>query len=404
MQRWALVCLLAVGVIIAYVDRTNLSIALASQDFRSHFDLSDYQRGLLNSAFFWSYTLMQIPSGLIVDRFGVRIPLAIAFGFWCIVAASTSMATEIWHLVAFRLALGVGESIVFPAGLAWMRTNMAEHERGLAAGIFVSGSKWGPAIAALLASRLITNYGWQQMFLVLGAGGAIWLVPWLLFSKDNVNPSEAKQNVVEVPLAFLMKTPQMWGILIGTFCYNYFLFYSLTWLPAYFVERRHLSLSSMGVYSFFSFAGSAMVAVLAGAAADRLIRRGRDAVDVRRWFSVAGLVLASTEVIGAMSDSNQVAIFFAAFSLAGLGLATANYWALTQTLIPGTGGGRIAAIQNTSLNLAGVIAPIVTGWLKQVTGSYVAPMQAIWVVLIIGIIAFTVLIRKRVVWPASAQA
>ena len=105
-QRWAIVCLLAVGVIIAYVDRTNLSIALASKDFRSYFDLTDSQRGLLNSAFFWTYTLMQIPAGLLVDRFGVRIPLAVGFGLWCVVAAGTSMATAIWQLVAFRLALG----------------------------------------------------------------------------------------------------------------------------------------------------------------------------------------------------------------------------------------------------------------------------------------------------------
>jgi MFS family permease len=407
MQRWALVCLLAVGVIIAYVDRTNLSIALASSDFRFFFNLSDSERGLLNSAFFWTYTLMQIPAGLIVDRFGVRIPLAIGFALWCVTAALTSMTTAVWQLVVFRLVLGVGESIVWPAGLAWLRMNMEEKERGLATGIFVSGSKWGPAIASLIATWLVSNYGWRQMFLVLGAGGAVWLVPWLLFGKDRVGKvGERVQTraVVEVPLSYLMKTPQMWGTLIGTFCYNYFLFYSLTWLPAYFVESRQLSLNSMGVYSFFSFAGSAIVAILAGWGADSMIRMGFDAVDVRRWFTVAGLICASTEVIGAMSSSNKMAIFFAVFSVTGLGLATANYWALTQTLIPGAGGGRIAAVQNTALNLAGIVAPIVTGWLKEVTGSYLIPMQAIWVVLLVGIGAYLFLIRQRVVWPPEEEA
>ena len=401
MRRWALVCLLAVGVIIAYVDRTNLSIALASQDFRSFFDLTDSQRGLLNSAFFWTYTAAQIPAGLIVDRYGVRIPLAAGFTLWCLVAAGTSMATAMWQLVAFRLLLGLGEAVVWPAGLSWIRANMEENQRGLATGIFVSGSKWGPALAALLASWLITNYGWRQMFLILGAGGALWLVPWLLFSGERkVDPRRTRPS--EIPLAALMKTPQMWGTLIGTFCYNYFLFYSLTWMPAYFVESRNLSLNSMGVFSFVSFAGSATVAILAGWAADVLIRRGGDAVNVRRWFTIAGMVCASTEVVGAMSESNQVAIFFAVFSVAGLGLATANYWALTQTLIPGSGGGRIAAVQNTSLNLAGIVAPIVTGWLKEVSGSYLVPMQAIWVVLLIGIFAYLFLIRGRVEVVATA--
>jgi MFS family permease len=105
-------------------------------------------------------------------------------------------------------------------------------------------------------------------------------------------------------------------------------------------------------------------------------------------------MLASTEIFGAMSPSDSVAIFFAVFSVAGLGLATANYWALSQTLLPQEAGGRIAGVQNTSLNLAGIVAPIVTGWLKEVSGGYTLPMQAIWVVLLAGIGAYLVLIKE----------
>ena len=196
------------------------------------------------------------------------------------------------------------------------------------------------------------------------------------------------------PMAALLGSRIIWGTLIGTFCYNYFLFFSITWLPAYFVERRHLSLDSMGIYTFFSFAGTGVVAILAGATADWLISLGLDATVVRRGFTIAGLLAASTEVIGALSDSNQVAVFFAIFSMAGLGLATPNYWALTQTLVTRTAAGRVAGLQNTALNLAGIVAPILTGWLKQVTGSYTAPMQAIWVMLIVGIGAYVFLVRR----------
>jgi MFS family permease len=195
-------------------------------------------------------------------------------------------------------------------------------------------------------------------------------------------------------MAALFRSKIIWGTLVGTFCYNYFLFFSITWLPAYFVERRHLSLDSMGVYTFFSFAGTGVVAILAGAAADWLIAGGANAAAVRRGFTIAGLLAASTEVIGALSDSNQVAVFFAIFSMAGLGLATPNYWTLTQTLVTRTAAGRVAGLQNTALNLAGIVAPILTGWLKQVTGSYTAPMQAIWVMLIVGIGAYLFLVRR----------
>jgi MFS family permease len=389
--------LLGLGVIIAYVDRANLAIALASADFKQFFALSDTGRGVLNSVFFWSYTVMQIPAGLLVDRFGVKRCLTISFVLWCLVAAATSMVGTFWELVALRLMLGVAESTLFPAGLAWIAKHVDERQRGLAAGIFVSGSKWGPAIASPLATWLILGYGWRTMFFLLGAGGLVWVIPWMLLAEDDRPRSprrEAAQPVKVPSFGELFRTRAMWATLIGTFCYNYFLFFSLTWLPVYFVERRNLSLSSMSVYTMFSFAGTGTVAILAGAAADWMIRRGASAVNTRRWFTIAGLLAASTEVFGAMSESTDVAIFFAIFSMTGLGLATANYWAITQTLLPGVAPGRVAGIQNTALNLAGVVAPIITGWLKQMTGSYTAPMQTIWVVLIIGVGAYLILARE----------
>jgi ACS family D-galactonate transporter-like MFS transporter len=169
----------------------------------------------------------------------------------------------------------------------------------------------------------------------------------------------------------------------------------MTWMPAYFVERRHLSLSSMGLYTFFSFGGMAAVSALGGWAADRLIARGHNAVFVRKAFTIAGFLIASTEVLGALSDSVPVALFFAVFSLSGLGLATANYWALTQTLIPGGAVGRIVGIQNCAANLPGIVAPILTGWLKEATGKYDAPMQAIWFFLVLGIAAYLFLVREE---------
>jgi len=396
-RKWTLITLLGLGVIIAYIDRTNLAIALASPDFKQFFALSDTGRGVLNSVFFWSYTILQIPAGLVVDRFGVKIPLAVSFVLWCLVAAATSMADAFWELVALRLMLGVAEATLFPAGLAWIAKHVDERQRGLAAGIFVSGSKWGPAIASPLATWLILGYGWRTMFFLLGVGGLVWVIPWMLLAgPDQPGKLETgrSQNTAEPSFGALFRTRAMWAIVIGTFCYNYFLFFSLTWLPAYLVERRNLSLSSMSVYTMFSFAGTGTVAILAGAAADWAIRRGANAVNTRRWFTIAGLLAASTEVFGALSESTSVAIFFAIFSMTGLGLATANYWAITQTLLPGVAPGRVAGIQNTALNLAGIVAPIITGWLKQVTGSYTAPMQTIWVVLIIGVGAYLLLARS----------
>jgi ACS family D-galactonate transporter-like MFS transporter len=398
MRRWSLVCLLSLGIIIAYIDRTNLSVSLASADFKALFHLTDKDRGLLGSAFFWSYALLQIPAGFVVDRFGVKKPLAIGLLCWCAASAATAGATLIWQLLAMRLILGVFESVITPGAMRWIRYNIEEERRGLAMGVFMSGSKYGPAVGAPLAALLLNHYGWRVMFLVLGLGGLLWLIPWLLLEKgDDRERAAAEPKQGGASFASLFKTRVMWGTLIGTFCYNYFTYFSMTWLPAYFVERRNLSLTSMGVYTMVSFGGMATVAILAGFAADWMIGRGADAVTTRRWFVIAGFLIASTEVIGALSDSNEVAKIFAIVSLAGLGLATGNYWALTQTLLPGKSIGGIAGAQNCASNVAGAVAPFLTGWLKEATGSYDAPMKAIWVFLIIGVGCYLFLVKPATV-------
>jgi sugar phosphate permease len=214
-----------------------------------------------------------------------------------------------------------------------------------------------------MAAWLIAAYGWRAMFFVLGLGCLVWLVPWFLLISNDDRQIEQRETVrktvpAHMPFARVMASPVIWGTIIGTFCYMYFVYFCMTWMPAYFVERRHLSLTSMGLYTFFSFSGMAAMAALAGWVADRLIARGGNAVRVRKAFTIAGFLMASTEVIGGLSDSVGIALFFAVFSLTGLGLATANYWALTQTLIPGGAIGRIVGIQNCAANLPGIMAPI----------------------------------------------
>jgi ACS family D-galactonate transporter-like MFS transporter len=149
------------------------------------------------------------------------------------------------------------------------------------------------------------------------------------------------------------------------------------------------------LYVFFSFGGMAIVATAAGWAADMLIGRGGNPVTVRKCFTIAGFAIACTELIGARAASLETALLFAVVSLSGLGLATANYWALTQTLIPGAAIGRISGIQNCACSLAGIVAPILTGWLLQKTGSYEAPMMAILVVLVIGVLSYLLMIREK---------
>lgn len=401
-QRWAIVCLLSLGMVIAYIDRANISVALALPEFKKAFQLTDSQRGALNSAFFWSYAFLQIPAGYVVDRYGVKWPYAISFVMWSLFSAMTAFTTTIGQIVGLRVLLGIGEAIVTPASMRWIRFNIPESQRGLAVGIYMAGTKYGPGIGLPAAAFLSRDYGWQNMFLILGLGGMVWLIPWIFMVRndDRALATEAAAKITGPTLPFgdVFKTPLIYGVIIGTFCYNYFVFFSMTWLPAYLIEQRGMTSEQMGIISFASFAGMGTVAILAGLVADRMIARGYNAVKVRKGFTLAGLGLASTELIGALSGDTNVAMVFAVISLAGLGLATANYWALTQTLIPGGAlSGRIAGVQNFASNVAGIVAPLLTGWLKQTTGTYEAPMAFIFGLLLLGIGSYVFLVREKYV-------
>jgi MFS transporter, ACS family, D-galactonate transporter len=398
-RKWAIIILLCAAFIVAYFDRQNFSIVLSDSTFKKLFALSDNARGILNSAFFWSYAAFQIPAGWLVDRYGVKKPFAIGFGLWSLLAGCTAWATSTGQLFALRFLLGAGEAVNTPAGMRWIRLNVEDKKHGFVMGLYQAAAKIGPAIGAPLTVGLMLAYGWRTMFMAIGFGSLVWLLPWLLLVKDDfhhVTTGTAKGSPTRT-LSFgtMMRNRVMWGIIIGTFCYNYFNYFCLTWLPAYFAESRGLSLKATGWFTGWSFWGIAFVAIAAGFWADKLIANGRDAVFIRKAFIVAGFVVASTELIGAASASNNVALFFAIFSLSGLGLATGNYWALSPAVLPGAPAARLAAVQNLAASVPGIVAPILTGWLKTWTGSYEAPMAVNFFLLLLGIASYVFLVRAR---------
>jgi MFS family permease len=403
--RWHVVCWLSFGMVIAYIDRVNLTVGLP--EMVKGLDLDKAQQGMALSAFFWSYTIGQIPSGMLVDRYGARNLYLVGFLLWSVASASTVFTTGLLTLIAVRMLVGLGESVVTSCSLRYIGLHFQEKQRGLAVGIYMTGTKIGPALGLPLSAWLVTAFGWQTMFLILGLGGLLWLGPWMLWvpksdpaSSGSATPGGSAQHRPPLSLAQLLRSPFMWGTIIGTFCYMYFVYYSMTWMPRYFQETHGMSLEKSSWYGGVSFAGMAIVAALAGWAADKIIAAGRDPVAVRRAFTIAGFLMASTQTMSVFTTSQPVMIFFTVASLCGLGLATANYWALTQSLLPGA---LPVAVQNTAANLAGIVAPWLTGWIIKQTGSFDAPIKTIGVWLVLGVGVYALLVRRKFAPQVAVQ-
>ena len=407
-SRWVVLGLLALGVMISFVDRTSMSSALADKNMIREFSLTSVDRGWINAAFFWSYGLFQVPMGWVADRYGVKWPYAICFALWCAATATMGAVSALASLVVLRLLIGLAEAIVIPASYRWIRNNFEEGQTGLAVGLFTMGNKFGPAIGAPISAWLIVNYSWKLMFVATGAVGVLWLLPWLLLVRNDW-PKGPQRSVVKgryghVRFADILASPVVWGGMINNFCYGYFTFYCMTWMPAYLVEQRGLSLKESGLYTFFSFAGIAIVAAAAGWVADAIIDRGHDAVAVRKAFVVAGFIGACTVLLGTFATELGWALFWNVFSLSFLGLTTANNLALSRlTLIPPQAIGLVTGVQQVATSLAGGVAATLSGWLLHVSGSYDLPMLVILVFLLIGAGASALLLRRE--WaPKVAEA
>lgn len=397
---WGILGLLTIGVLIAFFDRSSISAALADTNFKEFFAMTSADRGLVGAAFFWSYALMQIPMGWIVDRYGVKYPYAICFSLWCVATAATGLMHVVAGLIIMRFIVGLTEAIVTPASYRWIRLNMPETHAGTAVGIFAMGNKIGVAIAAPIAAWLIVAFDWRWMFLLSGLAGLIWLVPWMLGTKSDYTTksqlAEKRRKTGQVTFGSIIRAPVIWGAMIVNFCYGYFTFYCMTWMPAYLVEAHGLSLKESGLYTFFSFAGIALVAIAAGWAADRIIARGHNAILVRKIFIVSGFFGACSVLLGAYTNSLEWALFWNVFSLSCLGLATANNLALCKvTLIPPPAIGLSVGVQQVAGTLSGGVAAALSGWLLHTTGSYDAPMMVIVFFLVIGAAACVILLRPQ---------
>src|SRR6476620_5622545 len=176
-RKWAIVGLLFVAVLINYVDRGNLSIVAVP--LMKDFGISTVSLGTLVSAFFWTYTLLQIPVGFVVDRFGLKWAYAIAFLIWSLASAAVGVASSFGQILTFRMLLGVGESVAQPASLAFIRQNFEEDKQGLPSAIYLAGMMIGPATGALVGAAMLESVGWRSLFIYTGLGGLVWLIPWI---------------------------------------------------------------------------------------------------------------------------------------------------------------------------------------------------------------------------------
>ena len=385
--------LLVLSVAINYLDRGILSVSAPL--LRKELTLSATQMGLLFSAFFWSYSVFQLVAGWLVDRYDVKHVFSAGFSVWCLATASVGWITGFGWLLGARVMLGIGESVAYPAYSRILAQDFPENRRGLANALVDAGSKVGPALSTLAGGLLVGRFGWRALFLGMGFGGVLWLVPWLFMAPSGRRSALVNEQVRPVRMLEIMRRRESWGTYLGMFSLGYVWYFLLSWLPSYLVSGRGLSMQSMAVLGSLPFWAMAATSVLGGWLSDRLIRGGASVTRVRKSFVIGGLLLCGVTLLPAAAvRSPDLSVILLVVSCSALGLFTSNVWAVTQTLAGPRAAGSWTGIQNAIGNLGGVISPVLTGMVVGWTGSYYLAFAVASAMLVLGAASYLILVGK----------
>jgi MFS family permease len=384
--------LLVIALLINYVDRGNL--ALATPLLKVQWGLSASQLGVLLSAFFWTYTALQFVMGLAVDRWGANRLMAIGFLAWSLATILTGAAMGFVTLLALRLLLGVGESVMFPASSKILAEHLPERARGFANGLMNAAMRWGSAIGALGGGLLIAAYGWRMAFVAIGAVSLLWLPAWQRWRAPEVERDVDPDAGSALAFAAILSKRAFWGAASGHFCANYLVYFLMSWLPYYLVHERHLTMTAMSVAASALFMVDSVCSLITGTVTDFCIRRGASPTISRKSAMAIGFTLAAVSLVGCAFATEHTYLVCLVACAIGSGTANAGTFAIAQTLAGPRAAGRWVGLQNGIANLAGVTGPALSGFLVDWTGHFATAFAVAAVITLGGAFAWCVGVER----------
>jgi len=369
--------------------------------------------GFLSSAYSWTYALMQIPAGVLLDRWGVRRVGCISTLIWSAASFGAAISTGLAGFFGARFLLGIGESPTFPANAKALGYWFPEAERSMATAITDAAAKFSTAIGVPFLGLLLLRFGWRWSFAVTGL---ISLFYFALFYRTYFNPSEDKnlskkelelmlQGRVQpegtattahcASLGYLLKQPKVYGLGLGWGAYNYTFYLLLTWLPTYLSFSHHVDLLHSVLYTsapwlFATFTDLA----IGGWLVDFLIQRGYDSSRVRQTVLIVGTGFGLGILGAARAHSPVSALIWISISLGGLAAAAPVAWTVPSLIAPRESVGRLGGIVNFCGQLGAISAPIVTGYVASITHAFTSAFVAATAILLLGVAGYIFLLRR----------
>ena len=410
-RRWRIAFLLALGVLVNFFDRINLSVSRDA--LHVSFGLSLVAFGYLSSAFSWTYAAMQMPAGVLLDRLGVRRVGRTSALLWSVASFAAALSPGLIWFFGARLLLGVSESPTFPANAKALGYWFTREERSLATAITDAAAKFSSAIGVPLIGLLLLYFGWRWSF---AATGFISFLYFVLFYRVYRNPSEDQglssrefdfllrggaqpEDQVKAQsgssLGYLLTQRKVYGLALGWGAYNYTFFLLLTWLPSYLSVSLHMDLFHSVFYTSVPWLFATFTDLMVGGwLVDALIQHGSNANRVRQTVMVAGMAFGLAIFGAARAHSPLTALVWISLALGGLAAAAPVAWTVPSLIAPRESVGTLASVANCCGQIAAISAPIVTGYIISGTHSFAAAFVTASIILLLGIVGYVFLLGR----------
>ncbi|WP_016957865.1 MFS transporter [Catenovulum agarivorans] len=409
MKKGGILALIFISVVINYMDRTNISVAAAA--ISADLNISKVEMGLIFSAFAWTYSIMQIPGGMLVDAVRIRFLYPFILVAWSLVTLVQGLVSSVAALIGCRMAIGFFEAPSYPANNKIVTQWFAEQERAGAIAVYTSGQFIGLAFLMPVLAVIQDWFGWRGLFIVSGIVGIVWAVIWYIFYKEaptentqantqsNIqgNKTSATNSANTPPvsmqnLKLAFSSKKLWGIYIGQFCLGGTLVFFLTWFPTYLAEYRGFSDLKTGFLASVPFLAAFCGVLLSGFVSDLLVRKGYSNEFARKTPIILGLFLSSSVIFANYTDSTLWVTFFLSLTFFGNGLASIN-WVFVSLIAPKHMVGLVGGCFNFIGGLSAVIVPILIGFLVQ-DGDFRPALALIAGLAFVGLFSYLFLVGK----------
>ncbi|WP_368082692.1 MFS transporter [Klebsiella michiganensis] len=404
-RRIGILALLAVGTMINYLDRTVLGIA--APQLTAELGIDAAMMGIVFSAFAWTYALAQIPGGIFLDRFGNKVTYFLALTLWSLFTMFHGLAVGLKTLLLCRFGLGVSEAPCFPVNSRVVSAWFPQQERAKATAVYTVGEYLGLACFAPLLFWIMGSFGWRALFISVGAAGVMFALVWWRCYREphedkHLNQLEREHIVngggmstgAEQHTAFswplirqLLAKRQILGASIGQFAGNTVLVFFLTWFPTYLAAERHMPWIKVGFFAIMPFLAAAGGVMFGGWVSDKLLKATGSANLGRKLPIIAGLLMASTIISANWLTSDLAVILVMSFAFFGQGMVGLG-WTLISDIAPKGLGGLTGGLFNFCANLAGILTPLIIGFIVAASGNFFYALIYIGGAALLGVAAY----------------